>query len=145
MVKVTWELKDLYGVKRTVTTMAYYIQTANIRLFSPKVYFNEQNGGSYHMERRMTRFTLGYGTPLTFPYQPDSKLEMILTSSHLNNPITKVVLSFEDTNMLYNLAVDDEVNQNLTAAKKELLLWHWKLGHANSSNDDKNPTRNFSS
>jgi hypothetical protein len=32
--------------------------------------------------------------------------------------------------MLANLTVADEVNQNLTAVKKELLLWHWKLGHA---------------
>jgi hypothetical protein len=53
MVKVTWEVKDFYGVKMTITTMAYYVPTANIRLFSPKVYFDEQNGGSYHMERVM--------------------------------------------------------------------------------------------
>jgi hypothetical protein len=38
--------------------------------------------------------------------------------------------------MLANLTVADEVNHNLTAARKELLLWHWKLGHAESSNDD---------
>jgi hypothetical protein len=32
--------------------------------------------------------------------------------------------------MLANLTVADEVNQNLTEAKKELLLWHCKLRHA---------------
>jgi hypothetical protein len=31
--------------------MAYYVPTANIRIFNPKVYFDEKNGGSYHMER----------------------------------------------------------------------------------------------
>jgi hypothetical protein len=129
MGKVTWEVRDFYGVKMTITTMAYYIPTANIRLFSPKVYFDEQNGGSYHMEWGMTRLTLGDGTPLTFPYQPGSKLPMMLTSSHFNNPTTKVGLTFEDTKMLANLKVADEVNQILTAAKKELLLWQWKLGH----------------
>jgi hypothetical protein len=25
--------------------------------------------------------------------------------------------------------VDGEVNQNLTASKKEFLIWHWSLGH----------------
>jgi hypothetical protein len=130
MGKVTWEVQDFDGVKRTITTMAYYVPTSNIRLFSPNVYFDEQNGGSYHMEMGMTRLTLGDGMPLTFPYQPGSKLPMILTSNHFNNPTTKVGLTFEDTNMLANLTVADEVSQNLTTAKKELLLWHWKLGHA---------------
>jgi hypothetical protein len=130
MGKVTWEVQDFYGVKRTITTMAYYVTAANIRLFSPKVYFDEQNGGSYHMEKDMTTLTLGDGTPLMFPYQPGSKLPMMLTSSHFNNPTAKIGLTFEDTNMLANLTVADEVNQNLTTVKKELFLWHWKLGHA---------------
>jgi hypothetical protein len=127
---VTWEVQDFYGVRRTITTMAYYVPTANVRLFSPKVYFDEQNGGSYHMERGMTRLTLDDGTPLSFPDQPGSKFPMMLTSSHLNNPTTKVGLTFEDAKMLANLTAADELNQHLTAEKKEFLLWHWKLGHA---------------
>jgi hypothetical protein len=124
MGKVTWEVQDLYGVKRTITTMAYYVPAANIRLFSLKVYFDEQKGGSYHMEKGITTLTLDDGTPLTFPYQPGRKLPIMLTSSHFNNPATNICLTFEDTNILANLTVADEVNQNLTAAKKELLLWH---------------------
>jgi hypothetical protein len=118
MGKVTWEVQYSYGVKRTITTTAYYVPTASIRRFSPKVYFDEQNGGSYHMERGMTRLTLGDGMPLTFPYQLGSKLPMMLTSSHFNNPTTKAGLTLEDTNMLANLPVADEVNQHITAAKK---------------------------
>jgi hypothetical protein len=117
MGKVTWEVQDVYGVKITITTMAYYVPTANIRL-SESV-FDEQNGRSYHMEKGMTTLTLGDGTPLTFPYQLVSKFPMMLTSSHFNNPTTKICLTFEDTNMLANITVADEVNQNLTAAKKE--------------------------
>jgi hypothetical protein len=130
MGKVAWEVQDLYSVTRTITTMVYYVPTANIRLFSPKVYFDEQNGGSYHMEKGMTRLTLGDGTPLTFHYQPGIKLPMMLTYSHFNNPTTKVCLTFEDTNMSANVTVADEVNHNLTAVKKELLLWYCKLVHA---------------
>jgi hypothetical protein len=93
MGKVAWEVQDFYVVKRTITTMAYYVPTANIRLFSTKVCFDEQNGGSYHMEKGMTRLTLVDGTPLTCPYQPGSKLLMTLTSSHFNNPTTKIGLT----------------------------------------------------
>jgi hypothetical protein len=80
MGKVTWEVQDFYGVKRTITTIAYYVPAATIRIFSPKVYFDEQKGGSYHMEKGMTTLTLGDGTLLTFPYQPGSKLSMMLTA-----------------------------------------------------------------
>jgi hypothetical protein len=117
MGKVTWDVQDFYGVKRTITTIAYYVPTANIRLFSLKVYVDEQNGGSYHMEQGMKRLNLGDRTPLMFPYQPGSKLPMMLTSSHFNKPTTKVGLTFEDTNMLANVTVAYEVNQNITAAK----------------------------
>jgi hypothetical protein len=76
------------------------------------------------MEKDMTKLTIGNGTPLEFPRQPGSKLPTMLTSSHFNNPTTKVGLTFEDTNILANLIVADEVNQNLTAAKNEFLIWH---------------------
>jgi hypothetical protein len=94
MGKATWEVQDFYGVKITITTM------------------------KYHIEKGMPRLTLGDGAPLTFPYQPGSKLRMMMTSSHFNNPTTKVGLTFEDTNMLANLTVANEVNKNLPAAKR---------------------------
>ena len=47
-------------------------------------------------------------------------------------------LTFDDATTLGDghsvhnyMSVADESNQNLTSAQKELLLWHWKLGHAN--------------
>jgi hypothetical protein len=42
MGKVTWEVQDFYGVKRTIITMTHYVPTANIRLFTPKVYFDKK-------------------------------------------------------------------------------------------------------
>ena len=49
-----------------------------------------------------------------------------------------VGLTFDDATVLGDghsvrnyMSVADESNQNLTRAQKELLLWHWKLGHAN--------------
>ena len=49
-----------------------------------------------------------------------------------------VGLTFDDATALGDghsvhnyMSVADESTQNLTRAQKELLLWHWKLGHAN--------------
>ena len=40
--------------------------------------------------------------------------------------------ALRDGHSVYNyMSVAYESNQNLTRAQKELLLWHWKLGHAN--------------
>jgi hypothetical protein len=94
------------------------------------VYFDEKIGGSDIMLKDMMMLTLGDGTHMVFPYQPGNKLPMMLTSPYFNNPIIICGLTFEDTNMLSNLMVANEVNQNLTAATKELLIWHWNLGHA---------------
>jgi hypothetical protein len=43
--------------------MAYYVPKANIILFSPKVYIDEQNGGSYHTMKDMPMLNLGDGLP----------------------------------------------------------------------------------
>jgi hypothetical protein len=111
--------------------MAYYVPKSNIRLFYPRVFFDEQNDWSYHMAKNTTTLTLGDKTPMVFSYQPGKNLPMMLKSSHFNNPTTSVCLIFEDTtNMLAKLTVANEVKQNLTAAKKELLMWLWKLGRA---------------
>jgi hypothetical protein len=52
-----------------------------------------------------------------------------------NEPQPMVGLTHLDITTISNSAVaflnvTDEVNQNLTASQKELLLWHWRLGHA---------------
>jgi hypothetical protein len=130
MGQVTWEIQYFYGVKSKITTMVYCVPKANIRLFSPKVYFDEKNDGSYHMTKDMTTLTLGDGTHMVFHNQSGNKLPMMLTSRHFNNLTTTVGLTLENTTMLADITVADEVNRNLTAAKKELLLWHWKIGHA---------------
>jgi hypothetical protein len=100
MGKVTWEVQVLYGVQRTINKISYYVPTSNIRLFSPKfILMSKMLDPTYHMEKGITRLTLGDGTPLIFPYQPGSKLTMMLTSSHFNNLTTTIGLTFEDTNI----------------------------------------------
>jgi hypothetical protein len=44
--RVSWTVFDLHGITRTIKTRAYFIPDANIRLFSPQSYFQENKKGS---------------------------------------------------------------------------------------------------
>jgi hypothetical protein len=137
---VEWKIQDLFGTVRSVKTLAFYVPEANIRLFSPQKYFKENKQASLYMDHACTTLTLNCGTALNFPYNQGNQLPLMLTSKALNSPNKFVGLTFQDcqTFMSLNgglaalLNVADETNQNLTAAQKELLLWHHKWGHADS-------------
>lgn len=130
---VSWPIIDMYGVTRTIKTRAHYVPGANIRLFSPQVYFQDNAGGSSTITRDRIQFTIADGTTLQFPYNTTANIPLMLT-----NPQTTIGLTIEDIDMLSSstqvhsyLSVADELNRNLTASQKELLRWHWRLGHAN--------------
>jgi hypothetical protein len=72
--------------------------------------------------------TLHNGSILTFPFA-DNNIPYMLTDWQ---PV--VGITFQDQSILtdskmVNMSVAAETNQNLTNAQKELLTWHWKLGH----------------
>ena len=128
-----WTLKDVFGVVRTIRTRAYYVPEAQIRLFSPQTYFQEQAKGELSVNAFRSRLTLHDGSELEFPFHPNSNLPLMLSGRQ-----TKMGLAFEDVMALSKefdchglMSVADEVNQNVTQAQRELLTWHWKLGHAN--------------
>ena len=131
---VEWTICDLFGVVRTLRTTAYYVPSATIRLFSPQSYFKEYRGGQCLVTEKRTVLTLFDGSELEFPFNPGSNLPLTLTQP---KP-APMGLTFEDAVALGDapslhalLSVADETNQNLSAPQKELLLWHWKLGHPN--------------
>lgn len=124
---VRWTIRDLENVIATIETKAYFIPEAEIRLFSPQVYLQEQHGGDFLIRKDGTTLTLRSGIQLKFPYFKENNLPMFLLESSFDGldlgnlhdlPMTEVYIS-----------VVEETNQNLTNAQKELLVWHWKLGH----------------
>jgi len=123
---VEWTLRDVNGTIATIRTKAYHIPDAEVRLFSPQVYFQENSGGSYLINKDTTLLTLPNGKQLTFPFFLGNNLPMDVEP-------TPTGLSFEDlhevASKLIAISVVDETNANLTSEKKELLGWHWKLGH----------------
>ena len=146
---VEWTIYDVYHSVKTIRTMAFYVPDATIRLFSPQTYFFEGGGrGHLHCDKDQAILLLHNGDKLTFPYNCETNLPFMLpatktkskkhsltfpTSERAVAGLTHAdVTSFSDPDSLMSLmTVADEANQNLTAAQKELLHWHWKLGHCN--------------
>jgi len=115
-----------------IKTEAYYVPDTAIRLFSPQNYFQEQQAGELWCNARQTILTLADGSKLEFLYNPGSNLPLMLPDVQ-----TPVGFTFKDKATFSVLgdqafmSVANEVNQNIMASQKELLKWHWKLGHAN--------------
>jgi hypothetical protein len=127
---VRWIFKDVFGTIKIIETRAYYIPDAGVRLFSPQVYFQEQQAGSYLMTSTNTVLTTADGCALTLRYQLGSNLPMVAPSavcalSHVDH--SRVNLSFEDISsdsVACSLSLVDKENQNLSAPEKELLEEH---------------------
>ena len=133
---VRWTICDLFGVVRSIETTAYYVPQATIRLFSPQSYFQENDAGKCVITAKKSVLTLADDTELEFPHNPGSNLPFMLLAERYKG---FVGVTYEDAVALGDqcaldglfLSVADETNQNLSSSSRELLLWHWCLGHAN--------------
>jgi hypothetical protein len=96
------------------------------------MYFRE-SGGSCEITAENIVITIGDGTKITFSYNTMSNIPLKLTREPTTVSLTahnvEKYLSSR-FNVASYLAVADEMNQNITAAQKLLLKWHWRLGHA---------------
>jgi hypothetical protein len=124
--QVRWHMRDLFGSTVTVETTAYYIPCADVRLFSPQVYLQDNPGGEYIMQYNRTILQTNSGETLVVPYHYSNNLPMILPNSH-KGQLHSLHMSPQVDDVL--MSVGEETNQNLTGSQKELLNWHWRLGH----------------
>jgi hypothetical protein len=124
--KVRWKIQDQLGQIAIVETTAYYIPDAQVRLFSPQLYFIEEQDGELLMTKDgVTLQTANDKVRLSFPINDQNNLPMALPI-----PMDSGFCTFHiSANELYLNAVA-ETNQNMTAPQKELLGWHQKFGHA---------------
>jgi hypothetical protein len=53
----------------------------------------------------------------------------MLTDEHFTRKALTVGLTFEDAMVMATMDVTEEINQNLTAQQRELMLWHQKWAH----------------
>ena len=154
--KVRWKITDMNNRDHTIETQAYHVPEASIRLYSPQFHFRECMRGELvatcdGISLKIPTGKTGF-RQLEFPYQASSNLPMMLPSSHpslhraLYSPASEQSFfnAFETNlpkfNPIYEsvdievsreefAALVDESNSNLSRSQKELLVWHWRLGH----------------
>jgi hypothetical protein len=84
---------------------------------------------------KKTQFSHPDGTMLEFPFNSGNNLPLMLRDSPniagITSPSNVDLLCNQQDLLSSLMSVADETNQNLSPPQKELLLWHWKLGHAN--------------
>jgi len=126
--KVKWCICDSKWTSTSIETTAYFIPQADIRLFSPQAYFNENKSGSFVMDSTGRVLTLPNQLSLYFDYHKGNNLRM--ATSVPSDMVAAVCMAFDAfTSQDVSSSLVEEHNQNLSQAQKELLQWHWKLGH----------------
>ncbi|KAG7361832.1 hypothetical protein IV203_036933 [Nitzschia inconspicua] len=129
---VEWQVRDFLGNVRTIRTKAYLVRTAPVRLLSPQTYFKEGLRGRLTVTHDRTELTLHDGSVLSLPFA-DNHLPYLFPEWQPVVGLTRDDASLLGSAPTVALSVADETNQNLTSSQKELLLWHWRLGHSHFS------------
>jgi hypothetical protein len=133
---VEWPIEDVDGNRRTITTDAYYVPDAGIRLFSPQVYINKHKSANMQIDHNGIRFTLKCGTVLRFPFNKSNNLPFMLTEKSLRSRKDSHLSASAQlftTQGIYTSLIDRSVlnrdNFNLNPAQQELLTWHCRWCH----------------
>jgi hypothetical protein len=122
---VEWPIDDVNGTRRTITTEAYFVPDAGIRLFSPQVYIGNNTTSNMHIDHNGIAFTLKCRTLLRFPFNHRNNLPFMLTerslqsrqSSHLTSYLS--VLSNREVSV-YNSLID---SRSVRALKENLIFY----------------------
>jgi hypothetical protein len=131
---VTWPIEDVDGIRRSITTEAYYVPDAGIRLFSPQDYIRKNTTSNLVCNCDGIRFTLKCGTVLRFPFNKSNNLPFMLTQASLRKQKGSHLLSSVNKSLgVYNSLIDRSIfnrdNFNLNPAQCELLKWHCRWCH----------------
>jgi hypothetical protein len=126
---IRWTLYDDEGRRHDIETKGYYVPDARVRLFSPQRLLHERKSGKFMMtpdggvftfpgkeKRHRITFRLWQNGPKT-----------ALPMAYVVPRMTQQESTFDETFALLNVL--DEANVNLTSGQKELMSWHFRLGH----------------
>jgi hypothetical protein len=161
--RVRWTVHDKNGCEGTIESQAYYIPPASIRLMRPQTYFQEGERGRYEMTDNGVLLELHDTTVLQFPFDLRHNLPSMgapigtaaarlgADPGHSNDTcydpflegafdprfgsdcFGRDIFSQPSESALITLDVAGSPNPNLSIPQKELLVWHWRLGHAHMS------------
>jgi Reverse transcriptase (RNA-dependent DNA polymerase)/GAG-pre-integrase domain len=123
---VHWNMLDASGAIRTIQTRALYVPECSQRLLSTQAYIQDlgrlENSGAYHSTLTGTELQLHKGNEVLFDVPLDPRTNLPTSRAYRSEGVMKQISHL-------NLCVTDSANQNITASQKELLRWHFRLGH----------------
>ena len=125
--QVEWTVKTDAGTFRTVNVEACYVPQAGRRILSPQSCDQQNSGTAMSFSIDGAKGKLKFkdnGEIVICPLDKRTNLPLIETMSGNIERLRTTEL---------NMCITDEANQNLSAAQKELLRWHFKLGHLSFS------------
>jgi hypothetical protein len=127
------------GAKQYIETMAYYVPNANINLLSVQNYIQEvKDGSKFLVDEHGTSFHFPKktgGGRITFNLETSNGLPCTMSytgkqeSGNKNQSKSESSYNTSPQQYLYNVV--RETNINLSPGQKELLKWHFRLGHWN--------------
>ena len=122
-------IKDHNGQTTTLELPGYHIPTAKVCLLSPQVLLQISGGTSIQTTTDM-RLNLSTGIKLTANYCPRSRLPMLQWASSHQCDLWQESFTFDHNPSRVYTNILGKTNTNLSAAQKEVLLWHQRLSHA---------------
>jgi hypothetical protein len=126
---VEWVVRDDEGQRRTLRTRCFYVPASHVRLFSPQRYFQECHGGKFEVNHVGSIFRFSGGGKMMFaPWDAVNGIDLPMAYLIRDKSSLQQRESMTAT-CAYNVVA--ESNNNLSEPQKELLRWHFKLGHFN--------------
>ena len=137
---VKWSVRDDQGNLRTLKVKAYYVPASKVRLLSTSTLLKTLPSEQITMQSDSITLSGCPGDPssgsVTVPYHPGCNLliSMAYSSASLQVSTIKAATDLQQSSELLpstilNTTVIHTNNLNLSEPEKELLRWHFKLGH----------------
>jgi hypothetical protein len=138
---VTWKFLADNGMYRTIRVPCVHIPTANIRIASTQIILQTYSQETLSLTSEHLKLNGYKDVPsITIPYDEDSNLPLINTidsspkkcKSKLGPTVNLRRAKEETMTPLQHpsqRSLTESKNDNLSEAEKELLRWHYKLGH----------------
>jgi hypothetical protein len=127
---VKWKVLDKDGLEVELELKAYHMPNASVRLLSPQSMIKSIEGTKGFQDVLKYTLKIPGGIILEAPYGR-ANLPLLPLSSKDKSCFWSRCFNMEDDSADdWAKLITSASNQNLTAAKKELLVWHHKLSHA---------------
>ena len=122
---VVWSFEDESKMLRTLKLKAYYLPNCKHRLISLDAVTEAYPSETFHVNHDGGRLSGIDGDPLRKPIFAPKNLSsrLIVSIAH------RYQTAEEDVPSVNNISAVSDENVNLSPAQKELLKWHFRLGH----------------